>query len=424
MRAARGGASRSTATAPRRRGYAGTLPARNGAHALLTACVLLLAFGAALITAGTPAHAQARAPGDLSEVTYPATDVTPATASCRPKVGRAGVFVGLTAPDQVLANARFRACAFNDLVRAHVGIVRDVFPWAGIELAPGFYDFSTTDKYVADAARHGMQVLPVLLMAPNFRSTAPSSSPKHGFYPPRNPNDMGAFAAVLAKRYGPGGDFWMQHPEIPAVPIRSWQVWNEPNLPVYWADGPSPERYAELLKATAAGLRSVDPGADVVTAGLPYSKDRRTMSPEQFLRGMYAAGAKDSFTTLAVHPYSDTVSRMVGALARMRRILDANGDNGVPIWVTEVGWATSGPPSVFTVKPRRQAQLIGSTVRTLARKRNSLGIKGLVVFTLRDSRPGPADHDYWGFHAGLFNLKGKAKPSLAALRQAARRVHG
>jgi len=353
---------------------------------------------------------------------FPTTDVTPATASCHPRVGRAGVFVGVNAPDYVLANPHFRACSLNALVAAHVGIVRDVFPWAGIELAPGFYDFAKTDRYVADAARHGMQVLPVLLMAPNFRSTAPASNPKHGFYPPRNPNDMGAFAAVLAKRYGPGGDFWKQHPDLPDVPIRSWQVWNEPNLPVYWADGPSPERYTELLKATAAGLRSVDPNADIVSAGLPYSSDRRTLSPEQFLRGMYAAGAQGSFTTLAVHPYSDTVTRMVGALARMRRVLNAGGDNGVPIWVTEVGWATSGPPSVFTVNKRRQAQLIGTTVRTLARKRTSLGLRGVVIFTLRDSRPGPADHDYWGFHAGLFDLKGQPKPSLAALRQAARRV--
>ena len=398
--------------------------ARRGVvHALLAACVVLSAAGAASASYGH-AGVGASAPGTagIDGTGAPTTDVTPATASCHPRRGHAGTFVGVTAPDLVLSDARFRACSFNALVSAHVGVVRDVFPWAGIELAPGFYDFSQQDRYVADAARHGIQVLPVLLMAPNFRSTAPASNPKHGFYPPRNPNDFGAFAAVLAKRYGPGGDFWKQHPDIPDVPIRAWQVWNEPNLPVYWADGPSPERYTELLKATAAAVHSVDPNADIVSAGLPYSRDRRVLSPEQFLSDMYAAGAKGSFTTLAVHPYSDTVTRMVDALGRIRNVLNAAGDNDVPIWVTEIGWATSGPPSVFTVNPRRQAQLIGRTVRTLARKRNSLGVRGLVIFTLRDSRPGPADHDYWGFHAGLFNLRGVAKPSLASLRRAARRV--
>ena len=229
---------------------------------------------------------------------------------------------------------------------------------------------------------------------------------------------------MLAQRYGPGGEFWRSHPDVPELPIRSWQVWNEPNLPVYWASGPDPAAYARLLSATAAGIHRVDPGAEIVTAGLPYSKDRRTLSPEKFLEGMYAAGAKGTFTTLAVHPYSDTVSRMVGALKRMRGVLNNAGDTGVPIWVTEVGWASGGPKSVFTVSRKRQAKLIGSTVRALARKRNSLGLRGVVIHNLRDSRPGPGDHDYWGFHAGLFDRKGKAKPALSALRSAAKGIHG
>ncbi|HEX3316739.1 MAG TPA: hypothetical protein VHR88_01895, partial [Solirubrobacteraceae bacterium] len=218
-------------------------------------------------------------------------------------------------------------------------------------------------------------------------------------------------------------DFWAQHPDVPKVPIRDWQVWNEPNLPVYWVTGPSPSEYTALLKATADGLRSVDPGADIVTAGLPYSKLRGTLSPERFLSGMYAAGAQGSFNTLAVHPYSDTVGRMVVALKRMRRVLVRGGDSGVPIWVTEVGWASGGPKSVFTVSKGKQASLIASMVRTMARDRQSIGMRGVVVHTLRDQRPGPNDHDYWGFHAGLFDLKGKAKPALAALRRAAARVH-
>ena len=378
--------------------------------------VSALAWGLAIAALVAPAGASAHA-----GLTGPANDVTPASASCPPKTGPVTTFVGVNVSDSAIANGRFRACALNALVKAHVGVIRDPFYWAGIEIAPGMYNFAQTDAYVADAARHGLQVLPVLLWAPSFRSTAPAN-PKHGFYPPKNPADMGAFAAVLAKRYGPNGDFWAQHPSLPNVPIRDWQVWNEPNLPVYWVTGPSPSEYTALLKATADGLRSVDPGADVVTAGLPYSKLRGTLSPERFLSGMYAAGAKGSFNTLAVHPYSDTVSRMVVALKRMRRVLTRGGDSGVPIWVTEVGWASSGPKSVFTVTAAKQASLIASMVRTLARDRQSIGMKGVVIHNLRDQRPGPGDHDYWGFHAGLFDLKGKPKPALAALRRAAAHV--
>jgi hypothetical protein len=191
---------------------------------------------------------------------------------------------------------------------------------------------------------------------------------------------------------------------------------------VYWPSGPNPAEYAALLRSASDAIRAVDPHADIVTAGLPYSADRRTMSPEEFLKGMYAAGAKGTFSTLAVHPYSDTVKRMVVALARMRRVLKRNGDARVSTWVTEVGWATGGPRSVFTVSRKRQAKLIAESVRVLSHKRRALRLRGLVIYNLRDSRPSSGDHDYWAFHAGLFDLSGQPKPAVSSLKVAARKL--
>src|SRR5262249_2448747 len=199
--------ARQTAQARRRPGYPRRVPP-------LRRVVSTLVWGLALAALVAPASASAQA-----ELTGPANDVSPASTHCPPMTGPVTPFVGVNVPDSAIANGKFRACALNDLVKAHVGVIRDVFYWAGIEIAPGMYNFAQTDSYVADAARHGLQVLPVLLMAPSFRSTAPSN-PKHGFYPPKNPADMGVFAAVLAKRYGPNGDFWAQHPSLPKVPIR------------------------------------------------------------------------------------------------------------------------------------------------------------------------------------------------------------
>ena len=43
------------------------------------------------------------------------------------------------------------------------------------------------------------------------------------------------FLQMAVKRYGPGGSYWtlhykLDHPGKRAVPIKAWQVWNEPNL--------------------------------------------------------------------------------------------------------------------------------------------------------------------------------------------------
>ena len=59
-----------------------------------------------------------------------------------------------------------------------------------------------------------------------------------GTYPPRRYTDLGEFA-LLARRYGPGGSFWDRHPRLPRLPVRAWQVWNEPNLPVFGRRDPT-----------------------------------------------------------------------------------------------------------------------------------------------------------------------------------------
>jgi len=330
----------------------------------------------------------------------------------------------VTAQAPLLTGPSFTNCTFSELSRGGVGVLREVFYWAAIEVLPGAYDFSAQDAYVEQAARHGLRVLPVLLMAPGFRSSAPATNPKRGMYPPARPKDMGTFAAVLAKRYGPKGTFWRQHPDVPKVPIRQWQIWNEPNLPFYWPRGPNPREYAALLRASARALRHVDRRAEIVTAGLPYSNDRRSMSPETFLRGLYAVGARNAFDTVAVHPYADTIFRMMVAVRRMRRLIVRSGDSGAHLWLTEVGWATGGPPSPFTVSPERQGSLIGQAITRLNRERKALNLRGVVIYNLRDSSPGQGDHDFWGFHAGLYDLAGNPKPALAALQEAAQRVGG
>jgi hypothetical protein len=98
----------------------------------------------------------------------------------------------------------------------------------------------------------------------------------------------------------------------------------------------------------------------------------------------------------------------------VRSLLTAYGDSS-PLWVTEVGWATGGPFSLFTVNEADQAAYIGQIVRQLAARRDALGVRGVVVFRWRDAL---APHDAWPLHAGLLRADASAKPSLGAFRDA------
>jgi hypothetical protein len=232
---------------------------------------------------------------------------------------------------------------------------------------------------------------------------------RRGTYPPANYSDFAYFAARLVRRYGPGGEFWQQHPELPQLPIRSWQVWNEPSLSVYWQPGPDPAAYTRLLRIVRAGIKSVDPRAEVVTAGIPYTQIRSAVPLARFLRQMYAAGGRSAFDTLAVNAYSKNAGELRRTLRKVRRVMRRYGDSRKKLWITEIGWATGGNASPLTVTPDVQAANVTRSYRLLAKTRKRLKLVGAIWYSWRDL-PGLI----WFNHTGLFDETGNPKPSWNA----------
>lgn len=326
-------------------------------------------------------------------------------------------FVGTVSEDAFAGSEPYRRGAVARQARAGAGIVRQRVDWGEVEGSPGRYDLRRLDAFVADLAKRQVELLPVLIGSPRFRSTRPANGGRDdAFYPPRDPAALGRFAAVLVRRYGPNGSLWRERPKLPRVPVRSWQVWNEPNLPIYWPSGPDPAAYVRLLRETGAALRRLDPQAEIVTAGLPQS--RLGIPFERYLNGMYRAGARGSFDTLAIHPFSRDERAALAAVERARTLMDRNHDRS-PIWITELGWASGGPKSPFTVDDTRQAQLITRAFGALAARRESLGLRGVVYFNWRDLPIAPGGEDYFGLHSGLVDRQNRAKPALGAFERAA-----
>ena len=333
----------------------------------------------------------------------------------------ARAFLGLMSPGLIAESPPQLERTMAQAAGLHAGLIRQTFDWAAIETRPRHYDFRRYDAFMRAAAKHRLQVLPVLFNPPGFHSSGPPRPSRRGTFPPRHPADLGVFAAVVARRYGPGGSFWRASEALPADPIRAWQVWNEPSLPVYWPTGPSPRAYARLLAVTAHAIRAVDPHATIVSAGLPQT--RIGVPFARYAEGLYRAGAQRSFDVLAIHPYARDAAGVLAAVAQARALMDRHGDHR-PIWVTEVGWASAGPPSDFTVGPAGQADRVRETLLALAADRDQLGLRGIVYFGLRDSARYPGGHDFWGLHTGLVTLDGRRKPAYAAFQNTAARVQG
>jgi hypothetical protein len=326
-------------------------------------------------------------------------------------------FVGMVAPDAAAGNQRYQASALATMQGAGVTLVRQVFDWAIIERKNNKFAFGAYDPFVAAAARRGIQLMPILFDEPSFLSARPRRSHKRGTYPPKNLNSIAALARAAERWYGPSGGFWKAHPTIPPAPIRVWQIWNEPNLPVYWMPRPNAGQYVRLLKAADSAIHGLDPGAEVVSAGVPQS--RLGVNMFAYLRSMLHAGAASAMNTLGVNGYSKTASGMVTLLRRVRSVLNHAGAQGTAIRVTEIGWSDKGPGSPFRLGSAGQARQIRAVVRDFYAVRGALDLRGFTYYDWRDARPYPGGVNFWGLHTGLLKLNGRAKPALRAFSSAA-----
>jgi hypothetical protein len=329
-------------------------------------------------------------------------------------------FVGITSQDTFNGNEAYRAKMFAEMQAAGITLIRVEFVWANIETNPGVYDFGVYDQFVLDAAKHGITVMPVIYDEPGWDTSRPKKvkpgSVEYLNYPPADPSSIAPFVTALVKQYGPGGTLWQQNPGVTAVPIRVWQIWDEPNLNFFWYPHANAKAYTALLGDASQAIHAVDPGAEVVTAGMPQSPDGINL--DKFVHELVADGAGKWMNTLAVNAYAPKASGVIKILKGVRSILDKGGDSGVALRVSEIGWSDAGPYSRFRAGKQGQATQITNVINAFGADRSSLDLKGFVYFTWRDMKPFHGVKDFWGLHTGLIKLNGKAKPSLAAFTNA------
>jgi hypothetical protein len=295
-----------------------------------------------------------------------------------------------------------------------VSIERVDFGWSSIERAPGIYDFSCPDAIVADAAASHIDVLPVLLDAPGFLTGRPRQ-----IAPPEHASAIAPFAAALVRRYGPGGTFWSQYPGLPRRPIRWWEIWNEPNLPLFWGSPPNPRRYVKLLSAAHRAIVAVDPGAHILSAPLSPVAAPKLVA---YLRGMYAAGARGKLDGFGFNAYATNAHGIINAVRIVHDEL-SKLDPGLKIWLTEFGWATGHEASPYTIQRKIQARMIHRSLYRLAHKRRALGLRGLLYYNWSDTSAQSLDQpDSWILHTGLNTLLGGPKPGLSAFRRTSLRL--
>ena len=309
----------------------------------------------------------------------------------------------------------------QEMAAAGVESVRLYSYWAILEPQPGQYDWSLADPVIQRVAAAG------LTPAIQFANTPSWLSPPNPESPPIYSNSQisawQAFLANFVRRYGSGGTFWAAHPNLPYHPVTSYEIWNEPNLKLFWGGTPNPAGYLRLLKASTPVIHANDPSAKVVFGGLyPFPRPQYGVHALNFLNSFFRhKGAKKSFDVLALHPYWFTPKGLVPQLRLFRKNLNKHRARKKPIWITELGWATSGHDwaiSPFRATEAQQAQYLTQSFNKLIRARGELRLQRVFWSVWRDH---PDPDSSWFLEMGLLRADGSPKPAYAAYQAVTRR---
>jgi polysaccharide biosynthesis protein PslG len=356
--------------------------------------------------------------------------VAPATARKRVSSATKGPnpFVGVVSDETFAALGSGTPSYLNNIASAHVGLLRQKFDWDFLthNAQDGGINWIFLDRFMTATTQQGITVMPVLFDPPASITTAPQVNPLRGNYPPQDLGAIGDFGAKLAARYGTNGSFWAQNPQLPKHPITAWQIWNEPNIPVYWQPGPNPARYVQMLQLASQKIKAVEPNAEIVTAGIPDTHIGGSIPLLNYLRAMYRAGAAGAFDTLAVNGYAPTGKDVVKLITHIRSVMNKYGGSGEALRVTEFGWADRGPEvkkGRFTVGAKKQAAYTSQAIQGLWKARFKLNLRGIVYYAWRDESVYAGGKDFWGLHTGLLTLNGQPKPALTSFQNTVASLH-
>ena len=243
---------------------------------------------------------------------------------------------------------------YNHIKAIGFNWVKQQVEWFRYNAGPGQYDWGALDRIVEGANAHGINVLFSVVKAPGW--SRPPQDTDEG--PPADPNTYGAFMRDMAARY--------------KGRVKAYEIWNEQNLYYEWGGRGhklNAARYVELLKVAYNAIKSVDPGAIVISGALTptgYNDGDIAIDDGVYLEQMYQAGMARYCDAVGAHPSGYNVPPDAawqthvdpsagfrgpftnrhpswffrGTMERYRNIMIKYGDAHKRIWPTEFGWAS------------------------------------------------------------------------------------
>jgi len=296
---------------------------------------------------------------------------------------------------------------FEFLKEYNVKFLRISFGWDAIESVEGTYDWLFWDDYVNMAVdEYGLTLVPYICYIPMWNSTGAKDTIFYWNYPPKDYEAYGDFVKALVTRY--------------KDKIKTWELWNEPDIWIYWQG--TKKDFARFLKIGAEAVREADPEAKIVFPGIAYDP--------YFVMEMFRDyKLSEYFDIVNCHNYYETWHRhaiedITTYINELHDVIWRYGNNQ-PIWMAEVGYSTFRKGArvsdsyssyyKYEHSPEYQAKQLFKTLTLIASTGN---VDAVAWYEIKDLVPeddviGDTDNNK---HLGVAFAGHKPKPAASSLQ--------
>ena len=367
------------------------------------------------VTAKTSGGSQPAGGGDAGTSQAQTTGSAPASSG-------GAVPIGISASLRYV-NIKELPARIATLRAAGMEYSREDLSWNEIETSRGNFDWTRYDGLVLEAARQGLGLILIPNSPPRWATSDPNTAP------PSSGSALDAYTAFVkaaVARYGTTGTIWDQNPDVARRPVTQWDIWNEPYMTSTWGPrDPNGGEYARMFKAAAVAGRQADPAAEFMFEGELGANTGSWPQPAWFEQAFDAVPDLAKYLDqVSIHPYTNEddpngCTPGAGGLGRFwyetrfqfcrikdaRKVLDAHGAKRAKLWITEIGWPTSGERSVTEAQ---QAQYVRDVFRQLRRWKVA---DGLVFYHYMTREESSGSEQWFGF----VHPDGSPKPAWNAL---------
>ena len=200
-----------------------------------------------------------------------------------------------------------------------VGFIRMDILWSDVQPEKRKFDFARYDHILSLLKGNNINVLGVLQYNNSILDNDKNEVWNH---PPSSFHEFSHYVQETVTHY--------------RNIIHYWEIWNEPNHAVYWAQPKDAlKKYSELLKLSYAAAKEANPTCMVLNGGLttPVAED---------VSNLYKQGCRSAFDILNIHTFLNPLSpnRMQefdDLLGSVRDVMKKNDDLEKRLWITEMG---------------------------------------------------------------------------------------